>query len=88
MSDRQRKPRVEHLAIPIETMGWYVDVFGVSLSRGSESGTYRIGLFLQPGGAPPESALHLFVTVSDAAFLRDSLIEVLKDYRVRQTGAN
>lgn len=87
MSHPARKPRLEHLAVPLETFGWHVDVHGLSLSRGPER-SYRIGLFLQPSAGPPGSALQVFITVDDALFLRDALVELVKECLARQENAN
>jgi hypothetical protein len=88
MSDQRRKPTIEFLTAPVPTHGWYMDVAGVSLSHGTETGTYRVGLLLQPTGAPTELTLHLFLSPLDAGFLRDALDEVLQVHRARQTGSN
>jgi len=78
---------MHHLEVPIEMPGWYVDVSGVSLSRGSDSGAYRVGVLVQPAGAP-QLAEHLYLTLTDAAFLRDAIDEALQAYHVRQGCAN
>lgn len=88
MHDRTRRPHVQHLLVPIETLGWYVDVTGLSLSRGSDSGIYHVGLFLRPREETPQPDIQVFASIADAVFLRDSLAEVLADYYARQTGAN
>jgi hypothetical protein len=88
MQEPRRKPKIEYLSAPLETHGWYMDVAGVSLSHGAENGTSRVGLLLQPSGAPAELTLHLFLSAADAAFLRDALTEILKVYQARQTGSN
>jgi hypothetical protein len=79
---------MQFFSVPLDVRGWHVDLAGVSLSRGSESGAYHVGLFLQPVGAPDELVMHVFVSLSDAAFLRDAIDEALQAHQARESGAN
>jgi hypothetical protein len=87
MKHRPRKRRLENLAVPLEFPGFHVDVTGLSLCQGP-SGENHVGLFLQAAGGPPESATHLFLSLTDATFLRDGLSQVLEAFRSRRSNVN